>query len=388
MDRTTAINSVNGRFRDPDVGQGLRGTTLVARDRNLVQEEIVNPILAAGLTLDENDETQLLQAIQILGNQDMGLRNEFINPGCFFNQRGGGPYSIAAGDGSVYTLDQWLANAGLPSGSINVQRVSLVQGTAGNPDASSHALELQQIIAASSSQPYIAQRVGRLGMFSGRKVTVSWYARATAGSPQSITPEIRQVFGAGGSADVSVLGSPQAIDGTWARFEETFDVPSDTGKVYGTSGAYLEVRLLTPLSTTPTIQFTQMQLEIGSSATPIETRNRNFELALCEGFYQKSYALGAAPGAVTDDGAITFEASPTSQISAAHRALRPMRTTPSITWYSPDSGAVNKVYWGGADRDVINVRNTTDRFTGIPVVSTDPGALASGKVHFVAEATY
>lgn len=386
MDRTNALNSVGGRYRDPDIGLGLRGTTLTARDNNLTQEEIVNPILAAGLALDENDETQLLQAIQILGNQDMGLRNEFINPGCWLNQRGGNPYAITAGDGSVYTLDQWLANAGGPGGSINVTAVSLVQGTAGNPDASTNALQMQQVIAATSSQPYIAQRVARLNMFSGRTVTVSWYARATSGSPQAITPEVRQVFGTGGSADVSILGNPQAIDGDWARYEASFDVPSDTGKVYGSGGVCLEVRFYTPLSSTPTIQFTQMQLEIGSSATPIETRNRFFELQLASGFYQKSYSLNVAPASLTDSGAITFEASPGSQVNPAHRLLLPMRAIPTITWYSPETGAVNKVYWGGSDHSVINVRNTTDRFTGIPVVSTDPGALATGKVHFVAEA--
>ena len=389
MDRTNAINSVGGLYRDPDVGLGLRGTTLTARDRNLTQEEIVNAVLGAGLTLSENDETQLLQAIQILGNQDMGVRNEFVNPGCFFNQRGGNPYSITAGDGAVYTLDQWLANAGGPGGSMQVSQVSLVQGTAGNPDAGSSALQTQQIIAAVSSTPYIAQRVARLGMFSGRTITVSWYARATAGSPQSITPEVRQVFGAGGSSDVSILGSPQAIDGSWARFEESFDVPSDDGKTYGTSGAYLEVRLNLPLSTTPTVQFTQMQLEVGSSATPIETRSRSLEYLLCSQFFQKSYSLNAAPGAVSSTGQITFEGSPSGSggVWQCGRVLLPMRTIPTMTWYSPITGDVNKIDWSG-ERAVVDTLYGHDRYTGVPQVSTDPGVTAFGRAHFTAEATY
>lgn len=71
MDRTSAANNVNiggGRrgYRDRNLGSGLRGTALIAADRNAIQEEILAVQDAAGLTPNASDWTQLLQAGRIL----------------------------------------------------------------------------------------------------------------------------------------------------------------------------------------------------------------------------------------------------------------------------------------------------------------------------------
>ncbi|MEM9369567.1 MAG: hypothetical protein AAGA26_00285, partial [Pseudomonadota bacterium] len=66
MDRTTAPYSTGGLYQDADPANGVpRGTTLMAADRNAHQEEIYSAIIAAGLTPDAGDLTQLAQAIRI-----------------------------------------------------------------------------------------------------------------------------------------------------------------------------------------------------------------------------------------------------------------------------------------------------------------------------------
>ena len=65
MKRTTAPNSVGGAYVDKVPGVTI-GTTLVAEDRNLIQEEICNVVEGAGLTLSGADDEQLKKAIAAL----------------------------------------------------------------------------------------------------------------------------------------------------------------------------------------------------------------------------------------------------------------------------------------------------------------------------------
>src|SRR3972149_2557192 len=65
MKRTTAPNSVGGAFVDKVPGVTI-GTTIIAEDQNLRQEELCNVIEGAGLTLSGADDEQLKKAIAAL----------------------------------------------------------------------------------------------------------------------------------------------------------------------------------------------------------------------------------------------------------------------------------------------------------------------------------
>lgn len=62
MKRTEAPNSVGGLYVDKDPGVTV-GTTLIAVDRNLIQEEICNAVEGSGATLSGADDEQLKKAI-------------------------------------------------------------------------------------------------------------------------------------------------------------------------------------------------------------------------------------------------------------------------------------------------------------------------------------
>jgi hypothetical protein len=60
------INAPGGAFVDGNPFNGIQGTVVTADWLNSMQEEIVSVITAAGIALDPDDQTQLLQALLAL----------------------------------------------------------------------------------------------------------------------------------------------------------------------------------------------------------------------------------------------------------------------------------------------------------------------------------
>lgn len=84
MKRTTADANDNNRYTEGNPSLGIPATVVGAEEMNNIQEELCNLVEAAGLTLDANVETQVLEAIQILagGGGDSGSsgqKNQTIN---------------------------------------------------------------------------------------------------------------------------------------------------------------------------------------------------------------------------------------------------------------------------------------------------------------------
>lgn len=69
MKRTEAPGNVGNLYVDRNVQIGTGGTTLMAEDRNNIQEEICNPILTSGAALDGDDQHQLEKSIIALSRQ-------------------------------------------------------------------------------------------------------------------------------------------------------------------------------------------------------------------------------------------------------------------------------------------------------------------------------
>lgn len=69
MKRTEAPGNVDNLYVDRNIQMGTAGTTLMAEDRNNIQEEICNPILTGGAALDGNDQHQLEKSIIALSRQ-------------------------------------------------------------------------------------------------------------------------------------------------------------------------------------------------------------------------------------------------------------------------------------------------------------------------------
>jgi len=108
--------------------------------------------------------------------------------------------------------------------------------------------------------------------------------------------------------------------------------------VVGTSGA--------------TFYITGVQLEVGSVATPYQFNTYSDQLAQCQRYFSKSYDLGYATGSITGAGVFGFRGIQTVYNEFPVSAPIAMRATPTLTFYSPNSGASGKYYNYSASADV------------------------------------
>jgi hypothetical protein len=145
---------------------------------------------------------------------------------------------------------------------------------------------------------YLFQTIEDVRTFAGQTVTVSFWAKASSGTP-NVGISLEQTFGAGGSSLVVVNGGVKAITTSWARYSVTVAVPSVSGKTIGTSSR-LAAGLFTSAGTSisgagypavgiqnETIDFWGVQVEAGSVATAFQTATGTIqgELAACQRYY-------------------------------------------------------------------------------------------------------
>ena len=133
------------------------------------------------------------------------------------------------------------------------------------------------------------QKIENVQTFAGQTVTVSFYAKAD--SVRSVTPQFEQNFGSGGSAAVATYGTGIALTTSWARYSQTFSIPSISGKTIGTS-SFLQFEISQPVNVSHTIEYYGIQVEAGSVATAFQTATGTLqgELAACQRYYYRNAA--------------------------------------------------------------------------------------------------
>jgi len=205
---------------------------------------------------------------------------------------------------------------------------------------------------------YLIQTIEDVRTFAGQTATVSFWAKASTGTP-NVGISLEQVFGSGGSALVIVNGGVKAITTSWTRYSVTVAVPSISGKTIGTSSR-LALGLFTSAGTSisgagypavgiqnATIDFWGVQVEYGSKATPFQTASGGSpqaELAMCQRYY---YLLASGTGKPIANG--------NNNSATLMRAVIPfmvtMRTDPSLV---ASSGTDFYQYRCSASADVFN----------------------------------
>lgn len=248
-----------------------------------------------------------------------GFRNAVINGNFNVWQRGTSFSSPAAG---AYGSDRWLINFDGSGATRTISRQAFTLGQTAVPGEPSYFYRFGQSVAGSGgASNFISQRIEDVRTFAGRQVTLSFYAKAAA----SLTmPAIifRQYFGSGGSPSAyadAIVGAPTVVGTSFTKHTFTVTLPSISGKTLGTDGvSMLELILLLPLNTTFTFDIAQVQLELGSVATPFERRPLGVELQLCQRYFQFVSTLQAG---ITDSGATN---------SYRGRLTVNMRSTPTV----------------------------------------------------------
>jgi hypothetical protein len=198
----------------------------------------------------------------------------------------------------------------MPSGAT-ISRQTFTPGTA--PVAGYEGQFYFNAVITSNAQNYEhGQFIENARTFAGQTVTFSFWARSTVGA-QPMNVSMFQNFGTGGSPSSQVTiaatsgTTPYTPTSSWVRYIYTFDVPSVSGKTFGTNNdSYLWVRFgqYTTTATNTSVDYWGVQLEAGSVATAFQTATGTIqgELAACQRYYYRQtgnadngYAAGFAP---------------------------------------------------------------------------------------------
>jgi hypothetical protein len=280
------------------------------------------------------------------------FRNGFINGNFDIWQRA--TSQTASGYGSA---DRWVMAR---NGSTNT--TSRQAFTLGQTDVPNNPKYFVRHVVTSSAGASnfvsMRQNIEDVTKYAGQTVTISFYAKADATKVVSVTAD--QNFGSGGSpsAQVSITGVKRTLTTTMSRYNVQLAIPSVSGKVLGTNGDdYLQINIWMDAGTdfnartvtlghqSGTFEFSQCQIEAGSSATPFELRPIGTELALCQRYFQKTYNIDVAPGTATGVGAIQVNAQgPCNYLCLQWNFPVSMRATPSpVTIYNPSTGGTGTI---------------------------------------------
>jgi hypothetical protein len=177
------------------------------------------------------------------------------------------------------------------------------------------------------------QRIENVRRLSGKTVMVSFWAAASSGTPK-VGVSLDQNFGTGGSPSTAIqnTGTTVTLSTTLTRYSVPFALGSTSGKTLGTNGdSNTQLNLWLSSGSTNntragsigvqsnTVSLWGVQLEVASTATPLEKVDPRVDLSNCQRFYQI--------------GAFSFIAYNTSAAAVGQSLSLPvtMRTTPTVT---------------------------------------------------------
>jgi len=255
----------------------------------------------------------------VVTDSPMSFRNKIINGAMAIDQRNGGGARAITTTG-VYTLDRWAASNST-SGGFTVQRVSdappgfvsSLKVTITTADASLTAGEFSQVY-----QQVEGANVADLswGTATAKSITLSFWVKSSltgtfSGAVTNGANNRSYAFtfsiSAAATWEYKTITIPGDTTGTWANDSTvglSLRFTIGTGSTFlGAAGAWAaanylgatgSVQLINTLSAT--LQFTGVQLESGSVATPFEQRPYGLELQLCRRYYEQSLVSAATPG--------------------------------------------------------------------------------------------
>jgi hypothetical protein len=233
------------------------------------------------------------------------LKNRIINGAMQIDQRNAGAAQTITSGSTVYTVDRWIGYFG--GGNGTAQRV----GSVG-------AYSLQFTGGAGVSGWQCIQRIESYNIVDLANQTVTLSFTVSSSTQTSVglfynTPTAQDNFSSLNST--GTISGGVTVTSTPTRQSLTFTMPSNA-----TNGFQFFFQLGSFTSGTFTI--TNVQLEVGSSATPFERRLYNQELANCQRYYYK------ISGASTDRIALGHNSLTTASISTSQFPVT-LRTAPT-----------------------------------------------------------
>ena len=219
----------------------------------------------------------------VVGDQVIGRRNLIINGDMRINQRGD-----TTGSTGFYSIDRWRTYS-----SANVA-VSQQTFTVGQTDVPNFPKNYIRLVPTSATFT-LSQRIEDVTVLGGKEVTLSFWIKGSAA--QTFGIQHTRYYGSGGSsAESTTVATNFNVTTSWTKVTSTFTVPSVSGKTIN-AGSYFQLTIGGggEFTSSNTIEITQVQLEVGDTATSFEHRSLGEELNLCKRYYQQLSSIYGHP---------------------------------------------------------------------------------------------
>ena len=297
----------------------------------------------------------------------IGHRNRIINGAMAIDQRNAGA-SFTTGAGNNYIPDRWLVYDGTGS-KLSVQQVT--DGPTGSGFVKSQKITSQAATTPGSTDYYFnCQRIEGFnvsdlgwGTASAVSATLSFWVKS------SLTGSFSGAFGntsftrsypfsytinSANTWEYKTITVGGDTTGTWATdntagLQVVFDLGSGSsraGTVNTWSGNdYRKVTGSVNLIGTSgaTFYITGVQLERGSTASSFDYRSYGAELALCQRYYEKSYASGTTAGTAAGTNAMQGIRGNGMFISKVMYKVTKRATPGTVSIYSSTTGTAARV---------------------------------------------
>lgn len=352
-----------------------------------------------------NLTTHLAEYTNMISARNGLNANALINFNFDIPQRGMSFTNLLIG----YLLDRWFVSSASDGGTMPTSLVLSQNAlTTGDIFGSKYFLRLNTNGAGSSfgtSAIYaVNQRIenGTSKLCGvGKQVTVSFWAKSDiVGKRMGVN--LLQSYGSGGSPSSFeyLTGQIITLTSTWTRYTVTFTTNTIVGKTFGTNNDdYLQLRFSYMWGTVAAtsnfgggtaetfvgagdIDIAQAQLCAGDTALPFQPRSFAEELALCQRYYEKSYAYATAPATAAVAINIETKVVPSNSIAVDQVYGKTSfkvkkRTTPTMVIYPyatpSNTGRVSSI--SGGDLGASSGTSSQIGDDGFAVVNSSGGAL-------------
>jgi hypothetical protein len=342
----------------------------------------------------------------------MGFRNRLINSNMVIDQRNAG---ASVTPNNSYTLDRWLIE-NVQTGKLTVQQNA---GSVTPPTGFTNYLGVTSTSAYSvltGDTFLLTQRIEgfnvsdlAFGTASAVTVTLSFWVRSSltgtfGGSLGNASANRSYAFSftinAANTWEQKTVTIPGDTSGTWNTtngrgLSVTFGLGS--GSTYtGTAGSWQAANLVQPTGSVSvvgtngaTFYITGVQLEAGTNASAFEQIDYGRELAMCQRYYEKSYAVGTVPATATTTSRITSSgnagSTTTGYIETSIQWKVNKRGTPTVTIYdmAGNSGKCTRLSTGVGTSDNQTVATAVEGETSSSVFSSGSASANCLQYHYV-----
>lgn len=300
--------------------------------------------------------------------------NLIINGGFDVWQRNIGKSSTYTTKGSTYFADRWLRLDGCSAANLTtaeIQRMTFaVDQTDVEGDPTYYTRTKHVITGAIGSQyVYLVNRNEDNRYLANEDVTLSFYAKSSVGGVTMGIVTVQQgndIYITTPASDVYNNNYVTLTTG-WQKYSASFPVPqTDASIVSDTSNGFIDIGFDVTRIGNADLSLSQVKVERGIGSTTFEPTNKKLEYEKCNRYYQRSYSISQSTEAQTMinnqpmPSVVDFHITPSRD--HYYRFPVPMRTTATVSIYSPYSGTQNDAFNRTANKDMKKTSGTSNDF--------------------------